>query len=150
MEIKLLCKTAKTITFQIVNEKCFYLDEETEIYVNGEKTVITSKNVNTIHDLTPDKEYIIFVKNSAGESNRLEVKTEFAAFILNIREFGAVGDGKTLDTFAIQTAIYSAPADSIIEIPEGEYLTGPVFLKSDITINIAKNAKLFSSCSTFL
>ena len=142
MEIKLLYKTAKTITFQIVNEKCFYLDEETEIYVNGKKTVITSKNVNTIHDLTPDKEYIIFVKNSAGESNRLEVKTEFAAFILNVREFGAVGDGKTLDTFAIQTAIYSAPANSVIEIPDGDYLTGPVFLKSDITINIAKNAKL--------
>ena len=41
MEIKLLCKTAKTITFQIVNEKCFYSEENTEVYVNGKKEFIT-------------------------------------------------------------------------------------------------------------
>ena len=115
MKIKLLCKTPKTITFQIINENCFYLDEETEIYVNGEKELVTSKNINTIYNLIPDKEYIIFVKNSEGESNKLKVKTEFAAFILDIREFGAVGDGKTVNTFAIQTAILSAPENSIIE-----------------------------------
>ena len=142
MKIKLLCKTPKTITFQIINENCFYLDEETEIYVNGEKELVTSKNINTIYNLISDKEYIIFVKNSEGESNKLKVKTEFAAFILDIREFGAVGDGKTVNTFAIQTAILSAPENSIIEIRDGNYLTGPVLLKSNITINIAGNARL--------
>ena len=142
MKIKLLCKTPKTITFQIINENCFYLDEETEIYVNGEKELVTSKNINTIYNLTPDKEYIIAVKTADGESNKLEVKTEFAAFILDIREFGAVGDGKTVNTFAIQTAILSAPENSIIEIRDGNYLTGPVLLKSNITINIAGNARL--------
>ena len=70
------------------------------------------------------------------------MKTEFAAFILDIREFGAVGDGKTVNTFAIQTAILSAPENSIIEIRDGNYLTGPVLLKSNITINIAGNARL--------
>ncbi|MCP1223243.1 glycoside hydrolase family 28 protein [Sebaldella sp. S0638] len=142
MEIKLLCKTAKTITFQIVNEKCFYSEENTEVYVNGKKEFITLKNINTVYNLTPDKDYTVYVKNSDGESNKLEVKTEFAAFILDIREFGAVGDGKTLNTFAIQTAIHSAPDNSVIEIPEGDYLTGPVLLKSNITINLAKNARL--------
>ncbi len=142
MEIKLLCKTARTITFQIINENCFYLDEDAEVYLNGRKEFATSKNINTIYDLTADKEYTVYVKNSSGESNRLEVKTEFAAFILDIRDFGAVGDGKTSNTFAIQTAISSAPENSVIEIPEGEYLTGPILLKSNITININRKAKL--------
>ena len=142
MEIELLCKTARTITFKIVNDKCFYLDEDAEVYVNGEREFVTLKNVNTVHNLEPDKKYVIYLKNSDGESSRLEVKTESASFVLDIRDFGAVGDGKTMNTMAIQTAIYSAPENSVIEIPEGEYLTGPVFLKSNLTINIAKNAKL--------
>ena len=142
MEIKLLCKTARTITFQIINENCFYLDEDAEVYLNSRKEFVTSKNINTVYDLTADKEYTVYVKNSSGESNRLEVKTEFAAFILDIRDFGAVGDGKTSNTLAIQTAISSAPENSVIEIPEGEYLTGPILLKSNITININRKAKL--------
>ena len=142
MVIKLLCRTAKTITFQIVNDKCFYLGENAEIYVNGEKEKITEKNINTVYDLIPDKEYTIYVMNSTGRSNELKMRTKKAASVLDIREFGAVGDGKTLNTQAIQTAIYSAPENSVIEIPEGDYLTGPVLLKSSITINIAKNARL--------
>jgi polygalacturonase len=142
MEIKLLCKTAKTITFQIINKSCFYLEESVEIYVNGKKEKETLKNINTVYNLVPGTEYSIFAENSTDKSNELRVKTEDVSFILDIRDFGAVGDGNILNTYAIQTAISLAPEGSIIEIPEGDYLTGPVLLKSNITINIAKNAKL--------
>ena len=38
----------------------------------------------------------------------------------NVRDFGAVGDGKTDDTQAIRHAIFDG--DGLIEFPRGEYL----------------------------
>ena len=142
MEIKLLNKTAKTITFQIVNKECFYLKEKVDIYINDIKEETTLKNVNTLYNLTPNKKYIIYIKTNTIKSNEIEIKTDLASFVLDIRDFGAVGDGKKEDTAAIQAAISSAQENSVIEISEGDYLTGPLFLKSNITINITKNARL--------
>ena len=45
----------------------------------------------------------------------------------NVKDFGAVGDGKTLDTAAIQRAI---DAGGVVNFPPGTYLTGTLYLKS--------------------
>lgn len=57
----------------------------------------------------------------------------------NVREFGAVGDGKTLDTQAIQRAI---DAGGTVYIPEGTYLTGTLYLKSNGGLYLASGARL--------
>jgi len=44
-----------------------------------------------------------------------------AADITNVKDFGAVGNGVTDDTAAIQAAINAAPADSIVFFPPGQY-----------------------------
>lgn len=60
----------------------------------------------------------------------------------NIRSFGAVGDGKSLDSPAINTAIESAFANGggKIIVPAGIYLCGSIHLKSNIELHLLPGA----------
>ncbi|HHV43054.1 MAG TPA: hypothetical protein GXX57_00095 [Firmicutes bacterium] len=46
--------------------------------------------------------------------------------VLNLRDYGAVGDGQTNDTWAFLAALKSLPDGGLLFIPEGEYLLEPV------------------------
>ncbi|MEN6384566.1 MAG: glycoside hydrolase family 28 protein [Phycisphaerales bacterium] len=56
--------------------------------------------------------------------------------VLDITKFGALADGKTLNTKAIQKAIDSCPKGGKVLIPAGTFLSGALFLKSDMTLQI--------------
>lgn len=60
----------------------------------------------------------------------------------NVRDFGATGNGKTLDSSAINKAIDAAEkkGGGKVVIPEGKYLCGSIHMKSNINLYIAKNA----------
>jgi polygalacturonase len=59
---------------------------------------------------------------------------------------GAVGDGKTLNTRAIQAAIdEAAKTGGTIAFKPGVYLTGSVFLKSGVTLRLDKSVTLLGS-----
>ena len=60
----------------------------------------------------------------------------------NVRSFGAVGDGKNLDSPAINTAIESAFANGggKIIVPAGIYLCGSIHLKSNIELHLLPGA----------
>ena len=65
----------------------------------------------------------------------------------SVRDFGAVGDGKTLDTVAIQNALDTVANDGGGEvlIPAGRYITGSLILKSHATLRLEEGATLFGS-----
>ena len=64
----------------------------------------------------------------------------------NVREFGAAGNGIVLDTEAIQSAVdYCATAGGIVLLPAGTYLSGTIFLQSNITLHITEGAVLLGS-----
>ncbi len=67
--------------------------------------------------------------------------------LFDIRAFGAVGDGKTVNTRAINAAIQAAQAKGggIVLIPDGDYVTGTIKLAGDITLHIARNGILHAS-----
>jgi polygalacturonase len=70
----------------------------------------------------------------------------FAAENFVITDFGAVPDGKTLNTEAIQKAIDTAAAKGgVVEIPGGRFLSGSVFLKPGVELHLAKGAVLLGS-----
>ena len=60
----------------------------------------------------------------------------------NVKDFGAVGDGKTLDTAAIQKAL---DAGGIVHFPAGTYLTGTIYLRSNGGIDLAPGATILGS-----
>lgn len=65
----------------------------------------------------------------------------------NILDYGAVGDGTTLCTEAIQSAI-DACSDSgggRVLIPAGEYLSGTILLKSNVEIHFEHSSTLLGS-----
>jgi polygalacturonase len=62
--------------------------------------------------------------------------TSRAATVHDISRLGAKGDGTTLNTKIIQDAINRcAPGDTVL-IPAGTFLSGALFLKSDMTLQI--------------
>ncbi len=64
--------------------------------------------------------------------------------VFNIRDYGAVGDGKTLDTIAIQKAIdaCSASGGGQVLLPPGRYLSGTIHFKSHVTLFLEAGATM--------
>lgn len=72
-----------------------------------------------------------------------------AADHFNIVAFGAVGDGKTLNTAAIQAAIDAAHSrgGGTVIVPPGTFLTGSIVLKSNVTLEVQRQAILLGSAN---
>jgi polygalacturonase len=69
--------------------------------------------------------------------------------IFNPRQHGAVGDGLTLDTQAIQQALDSCAAHGggTVHLSAGRYRTGSLFLRDNITLHLDAGAILLGSDS---
>ena len=66
---------------------------------------------------------------------------------MNVLDFGAVGDGRTLCTAGIQAAINACATagGGKVFVPPGKYLTGPIFLKSNLEFEVFAGATLLGS-----
>ena len=69
------------------------------------------------------------------------------ARVYNVRDHGAKGDGKTLDTTALQAAIDACHRDGggTVLVPAGTFHIGTVELKSNVTLHLAAAATLLGS-----
>src|SRR6266436_2435600 len=74
-------------------------------------------------------------------------ETASSGTLFNVRESGAVGDGKTKDTAAIQAALdrCAAAGGGTVVVPAGDYLTGSLDVKSRTTLRLEKGATLMGS-----
>lgn len=69
------------------------------------------------------------------------------AKIYDVRDFGAKGDGTTLDTAAVQAAIDACAHDrgGVVLIPSGVFVIGSTELKSNVTLHLAAQGTLLGS-----
>ncbi len=69
------------------------------------------------------------------------------AVSLNVADFGAVGDGKTLNTAAIQSAIDACnkKGGGVVRLGVGEFLSGTLNLKDNVTLRLEAGAVLLGS-----
>jgi hypothetical protein len=64
----------------------------------------------------------------------------------NLLDFGAVPDGKTLNTIAIQKALdIASGANATLVVPRGVFYTGTLFLKSNTHLELSAGAVLLGS-----
>jgi len=69
------------------------------------------------------------------------------ALQLNVRDFGATGDGSTLETASLQRALdrCNVLGGGEVLVPAGRYVTGGLSLRSHVTLRLDKDATLLGS-----
>ncbi len=77
----------------------------------------------------------------------LLVSAAHAATTIDVTQAGAVADGKTLNTSAIQKAIddCSAAGGGTVNFPAGQFVTGTIQIKSNVTLHLDEHATLLGS-----
>ena len=135
--IKPIFISSTSAAFEWQNDEAYYRAKEYTVYLDGEKVLCGSTNVFSLFDLSPNREYVL---TSEGVSLAFKTKEETAA--INVRDFGAVGDGITDDTESIRAAINCMPKGARLYFPDGIYLTAPLNLKSHVTVELSLGATL--------
>ena len=123
-------------------EGLYEASEPRSLILNGEPAGEEKRSVTSLFGLKPDTEYVLESRTAEGKRETLSFRTRRETCELNVREFGAKGDGETDDTAMIQAAICCCPEGGTVVVPEGNYRTGPLFLKSHMTLEIRAGATL--------
>jgi polygalacturonase len=89
----------------------------------------------------------VLVTMSVFASSPLLGQVAQSSSFFDVVKYGAVGDGKTLCTTAIQKAVdtCAAAGGGTVRFPAGRYLSGAIFLKSNVTLHIGEGATLLAS-----
>ena len=140
MSIRVIQSTVRSVTVERVNTDR-YESVPCTVLLNGEAVKETNKNVFTLFGLTPDSAYELKVMENGAEET-VTFRTEKETILLDVHAFGARGDGVKNDTAAIQAAIMCCPKGGTVWLPKGTYLSGSLFLRSDMTFWIDKDAEL--------
>lgn len=146
MRWDVLLKTSTNIVLEVQDEEGEYFTNPFEVYLNGEKQFTGNRVIETIYGLEPDTEYEICLMRGEKELYSKKVRTEMEYVTLDVRDFGAKGDGETDDTAAIQAAILSCPPQGRVLITEGCYRFTHLFLKAHLRLELTKSARLFAIC----
>lgn len=142
MEIKTLFVQARSVTVEIPDGGLYQTQRPYRLLLNGQEAGQTDTVITSLYHLTPDTEYALSVLDGEDTLAQCTFRTEKESFTLNVRRFGAVGDGVHDDTAAIQAAILHCPANGRVLIPAGDYRVLPLMLKSHVRVEIARGATL--------
>ncbi|MDE5597222.1 MAG: glycoside hydrolase family 28 protein, partial [Lachnospiraceae bacterium] len=118
------------------------------IFCEGKQIGETEKTHYTLHGLSAETEYQIEVRlyeqDDCLSSDEIVVKTACTKTLIDITKapYFAVGDGKTMNTEAIQQAIDDCKETEAVYIPAGVFMTGALRLHSDMELYLEKDAVL--------
>jgi polygalacturonase len=122
-----------------------------EVLLNGKLYGTTNKTNYTVTNLLPGNSYMVSMRLKQREKIRInqlyavKFKTAAKGHICNILDYGAKNDTLFKNTTAIQSAINACAAGGTVYIPGGIFVSGALFLKSNMTLYIEKGAVLKGS-----
>jgi hypothetical protein len=90
---------------------------------------------------------LVAAGNSLSAGETLTKNANAGLRFFPARDFGATGDGKTLDTAAINRAVEAchAAGGGVVYLAPGTYLSGTVVLQSNVTLYLEAGATLLGS-----
>ena len=114
-----------------------------EVSLDGGHSVHTNRTHYTFTELIPNTEYCVTVYNIGS----IHICTLPARRRIYVTEepYNAVGDGKTLNTAALQQAFTDCGPNDEVYFPAGIYLTGALDLHSCMSVCLEKDAVLQGS-----
>ncbi len=142
MRMELLWLSARSATVALEDGGLYRTMKPWRLFLNGEDRGDAHTVVRSLFGLRPDTPYRLWARGEDGREAALEFVTKREYVTLDVRAFGAFGDGAHDDTPAIQAAIACCPPESRVLVPPGRYLTSPLFLKSRLRLEIAAGAEL--------
>ncbi len=142
MEILHIMHTARSATIEIKDGGRFFAKRTYEIYLNGALYGETDKTITSLYGLKPDSKQLVEVFADGEKQGEVCFDTDYEFVTLNVKKFGAKGDGVQDDTHFIQAAIMACPENGRVLIPEGTYRITSLFLKSHLRLELAKGAEL--------
>jgi len=82
-----------------------------------------------------------------AEGTAAETSAKAGSFQCSVTDFGAKGDGKQLDTAAIQQAIDATASrgGGTVVLPGGEFLSKTLILKNNVTLHLTGGARLVAT-----
>lgn len=142
MKTECLFTSARSATFAFADGGLYETIKPYQLTLNGEPHCEVRTVVTSLFGLQPNTSYELCLWDGSECIQKEQFQTDNESFTLNVRRFGAVGDGIKDDTAAIQAAITCCPQGGRVLIPAGQYAVLPLFLKSNIRIEIQKGAEL--------
>jgi len=143
LSLKVLFISSRSFTFEICGAGKYETEDKYEVYINGKKIATDNTVVRSVYDLIPSRKYELTVISEDGSrAGQTDVVTREESVTINVKDFGAVGDGETDDTACIQAAILNCPAKGRVLVENGIYRFSSLFLKSNISLEIASDAVL--------
>ena len=134
--------TANTLTLWWEQPDGCPENAEYAILLDGREIGHTGRTHYTVETLAPDCVHSARVLMNGEEIGFVEARTGSRRRRLNVKDFGASGDGRAMNTKALQTAIDQCGPDDEVYFPAGVYLTGALRLHSDMALYLAEGAVL--------
>lgn len=138
------CCTDTTITLSWEKPAAAKAVETYTVLRNDAAVGTTAKTHFTLEYLHPETEYTLFVQWRGGGIGELTVRTTSIKHRLDMTAapYFAVGDGKTMNTAALQKAIDDCTENECVYFPAGVCLTGALRLHSNMELYLDEGAVL--------
>lgn len=141
MHATIVATTPRSVTLEIRNGESFRSPWSHQVNVDGREVHNAHDNVFVLRGLEPATDYLFEIRSN-GEHVRVAATTLDESYRVDVRAFGAVGDGVHDDTAALQAAIACCPDHGSVHVPAGNWLSAPLFLKSRMRFELARGATL--------
>lgn len=141
MEISVPWRCARAAVIELDDGGLFETADTWSVSVNGEPQGTTNRVETYVDGLVPGMRNVVRLECD-GRVETVGVTTPAESLTYDVRDFGAKGDGRHDDTMNIQAAIMACPAHGRVLVPEGTYRVKSLFLKSDMSLELARGAEL--------